>query len=287
MTSKLSKPTRWKRRVLYFAIGLFVAYLAGCYWLAGRYLSPPQYDNPRDPIFTLDHLGQSSLWTVTPKDPKAVFILCHGYQGRQAAWTEVARFLGQDGYAIFVPSFPGHDSHPDPVTGFGLKERDIIGEVASLARTRYPKHAIVVVGISMGGAAAWLASEKFPDRIDAIATEGAFTRMNDATNCYFDRALPGGRYLLAPVRWIAQSKSGVDPMSINPVESAMKWRGKPALVMHGALDQVFPVAFAQELGQATGTEPWIIPGAGHAYGFATDPTGYIARLEALASEARS
>ncbi|MBI3721805.1 MAG: alpha/beta hydrolase, partial [Fimbriimonas ginsengisoli] len=138
----------------------------------------------------------------------------------------------------------------------------------------------VLVGISMGGAACWLAVERA--RADAIVSEGSFAVLDDAVRRWFDLLLPGGHVILAPVRWLAKVRSGVDPSTVRPVDGAARWRGRPALVIQGDRDRLMEMSQAKTLSEAAGCPLWVVPGAEHAQCQNLAPAEYVRRLSELA-----
>ena len=76
--------------------------------------------------------------------------------------------------------------------------------------------------------------------------------------------------------------TGIDPASIRPIDAAAKWKGKPALVIHGDGDKLIPRGNADRLAQAAGAPLWIVPHCGHAEASSEAREEYIERLEALA-----
>lgn len=281
----MQRKRRW-RRVLYFIAGLGLAYVVGCYFLASRYVRPgTQNGGPPPEGFALA-VGFNSWVSDTLQSGKPVFVLVHGYGGTQYGWRDVAGALRDKGYGVVIPALPGHDNRTEETSGFAIKESQILVDGAKWIREKSGDQTkIVLVGISMGGAACWIASEKDPS-IHAVASEGSFARLEPATKSWFNRKAPGASTYLAPVIWIAKKLSGVDPGDVNPVEAAAKWRGKPSLVIHGDLDELFPLANGKELAEAAGTELWTVKGATHAHCSDIDLDKYVENLEKLVEEVK-
>ncbi|MBN9501993.1 MAG: alpha/beta fold hydrolase [Armatimonadetes bacterium] len=262
----MRRKRRW-RKVTYFLVGLFVAYWVGCYYLAVKYVRPGTV-NESGPPDTLRSIGNPIVW-ATPGlaegvGSKPVFVVVHGYRGSQSGWAKVADSLSKRGFEVVVPALPGHDSRTDETSGFGRKESQVVVDCVAWARKQSVKPPkVYLLGVSMGGAACWLASEKDPT-VDGVVTEGCFARLDEATRDWFDRKAPGSSVYLRPVIWFASWMSGVDPKTVNPVEAAAAWKGKPSLIIHGEDDQLFPTSNGRTLAGASGGELWIVPGAKHA-----------------------
>ncbi len=258
----------------------FAIYLAICFGLAQMYLHPPRVAEVRDKHVRSIALGTTPVWAIDCNNPKAVFVLCHGYGGTRQTWEEVALRLSQRGYTSLIPSMPAHGENPDPDVGFGPKESKMATECAAYAREHHPGLPVIGVGISLGGAAVWLASESF----DAVATEGTFPTMDQATDAFLDSALPWGHITFRPVKWIAEWRSGIPSRGVRPIDAIKKWEYKPVLVMHGTEDRLFPISFGEEIAKTLGTDLWRIKGAAHAYGFDVAGTAYIDKLDQLAQQ---
>jgi pimeloyl-ACP methyl ester carboxylesterase len=275
------RPKRRWRKVIYFLLGLALAYFAGCFYLASKYVRPGvANDGPIPNGFHESSNPNAWISNDLPKS-KSVFVLVHGYGGNQFGWRDVAKLLIDKDHGVVIPALPGHDNRLGETSGFAEKESTEVARTVDWIRAQAsPGARIVLVGVSMGGAACWLATAK-TSNIDAIATEGCFARLEPATNRWFDRKAPGASIYLAPVIWFAKKLSGVDPSNINPVEAAHMWKGKPSLVIHGSDDQLFDIADAKSIAEQSGGELWIVHGAGHAHCSDVDCDAYIGRLVKL------
>ncbi len=256
--------------MIYFLLGLIAAYFAGCFFLAKQYLSPPRvvYERPAG-VSEVALADKTPVW-VSPglekggSRAKVVFVMVHGYQGCRATWSDLLPLLMREGYEVVVPAMPAHDTNPDPTCGFGIKESEVVLETVEWARSRFEKPPkVILVGISMGGAAVWMASEKDPS-VDAVVTEGSFAILDETANRWFDRTLPGGHVIMVPVVWMAKKMSGVDPSTVRPIDAAEKWKGRPSLIIQAAEDQLMPRNYAERLAKAAGCPLWVVPGATHA-----------------------
>ena len=263
-----------------------LAYLGFCTVAAYGYLHPQRevYDAPGTVVETT--VGTIPVW-ATPdlakgKPSRVVLVLAHGYGGTRATWNGLLEDLRAAGVDAVAPAMPGQDASPDPTVGFGKKEARTILDCAAWARKRGAKR-VVGLGISLGGGAVWLASEEAPDALDGVVTDASFAVFSEAMDRLFAYRLPfpGGALLLRPVVWIARLMSGIDPYAFRPVDSAARWRGKPALVIQGDADQLVVPSNGRRLADASGGTLWSVPGANHAEDYATDPEGYAKRVVAF------
>ncbi|HEY0866200.1 MAG TPA: alpha/beta fold hydrolase, partial [Fimbriimonas sp.] len=250
--------SRNRRLALYLLIGAGM-YLALCFVMAKGYLSPIRRIPVAMPPLEERSANGTPVWT-TPRfgSGKVLFVMSHGLGGARDTWSDLMLGLHERGYDCVAPAMPGQDAHPDPTIGFGAKEARTIAQTVEWARTQYgepPK--VVLVGLSMGGAAAWLASEIEPG-VDGVVTEGAYARFDEAMNRFFDRRLPYGSVLFRPVVWFASSMSGTRAEEVVPLDSARKWRGRPSLVIQGSDDDLIQHSHAQRLAEASGGELWVV-----------------------------
>lgn len=273
-------------------VGVVLAYLVVCFLLARGYVYPVRFTAPQPPNFCeLRFAGASGADRVVWASPglargvRTVFVFAHGYGGTRGDWAETMEALSQKGMGSVAIAMPGQDASPDSGVGFGLKESRAIQDTAAWVRQEFGAERVVVVGLSMGGAAAWLAGAEASHLIDAIATEGAFAQLDEAMGSWFDGILPLGSWVLRPVPLFGRMISGIDPASIRPVDAASGWT-KPSLVIHGEQDSLIPRRHAERLAQASGAAVWWVPDAAHAQCQVLAPEAYVRRLVELAERVR-
>ncbi len=259
-------------------------YLGACFALSGRYLSPKRRLTTVPAGMALGTWGGQECF-VTPRLARGervpvVFVLAHGLGGGRDSFAGVAQTLDRAGYGAILPPMPGQDANPAPRIGFGVEEADLLVKIAEEARGLPGAPKVVVGGVSMGGAAAWLASEKAP-WVSGVVTESAYTDMATATDLYLGRLFPGSVVALRPVVWFGTLRSGIAIGSIRPIEAAGRWKG-PSVVMHAGADGLFPVSMGDRFAAAAGTRDEVFPGAAHAFCRESDPGRYDALFLGLA-----
>ena len=243
--------------------GLFLAYVAFCFYLADTIVSPRRRLSylPKE-FVTWDPVAGVHAW-ASPSVPlgqaKNVFIFSHGLKANRHFFYETAKDLQKRGYDVVLLPMPGHDDSPEKMLGFGTKESVLIRQTIDAVKAEH----IVLVGCSLGGASSWMASDH--PRVDGIVTECAFGRLEPVTHAWFNNVLPHGDVIFKPVLWIASARLGLNPSDINPVDTARKWEHKkPALVIQAQDDKIIPLEQARELADVSGAEYWQVPIAGHA-----------------------
>ncbi len=271
---------------------VFGLYLGVCGLLAKTYLQPPRLVSALPPGLKEVSVPTRSGPTPSFATPhladghpsEVVFVLAHGYGGIRAGWAVLMRELSTRGYDSIAPSMPGQDASPDSTVGFGVKEGRVLVDTVSWVRSHGGRR-VVLLGVSMGGAAAWLASAEDPT-IDGVISEGAYALFDEAMRGWFDRKAPGASIYLRPVVWFASLATGLRPSVIRPVDAAEKWRGRPALVIQGEADTLIPMSHAERLAAAAGCEIWRVPLASHAQCAECAGVSYLDRLDRFARALR-
>jgi len=257
--------------VIFYIAGALVLYLLLSWRLAYTYIHPPRESvlapgwinivsipSPRGsiPAWASPQLAQGHGKPV-------VFVLVYGYGGTREAWQDEMCELPKLGFECVTPCMPGQDESPEKFVGFGYPEARVVLETVKWVRTQYKKPPkIILWGVSMGGAASWLASEQDPT-IDGVITEGAYARFDEAMDHWLGRSGPGASIYLKPMVWMASAMDHIDPSKIRPMDSAAKWR-KPALVIQAGKDDLIALSHAQRLSEGAHCPLWIVPNATHA-----------------------
>lgn len=269
---------------------MLLVYFLVCLWLAYGFLHPRRFRHLVRPVDLDQVMVQSSKGPVptwaTPnlaagKGSSVVFVMAHGYGGDRSYWTSQMLDLAKLGFDCVAPSMPGQDASPDDTVGFGPKEATMVVDAVRWARSKCPKPPkIVLWGVSMGGSAVWLATQMEPS-VDAVVSEGAYTRFDEAIDCKLNEHTPGGSVWLRPMVWLASWEANLDPSSIVPLNAAAKWK-KPALIVQAENDSLIPMRHAKQLATASNGVLWVVPYATHAQCFSIDEKEYLKRILALA-----
>ncbi|MFW5697068.1 MAG: alpha/beta hydrolase [Fimbriimonadaceae bacterium] len=282
---------RW-RKLFYFAIGLLLVYGVVVLLLARSYVYPVRRETPpvEPPLVesTLPGPGYNIPVWATPAlaegrpEAPVVFLLVHGYGGRRSDWSNTAPLLAENGYEVLVPAMKGQTESESAGVGFGLYEAEELIVLAEQVQEMYPgEPKIVLGGISMGGAAAWIAAGKRPDLFDAVVTEAAFARLDWATKEFLTGGVKGSAFLFKPMTTLASRMSGIHEDDVRPFEWAQKFDG-PAIVIHGDADRLIGLRHAELLAESSGAELKIIPDLRHAQMDSDNPDLYFKILKKMA-----
>ena len=196
-------------------------------------------------VTTSDGLALLAWYLPPARDNARVVLYLHGnaaHIGNRAYRLAPYQRLG---WGVFLLEYRGYGGNPGQPSEAGLIT-DAHAGLAALREMGFSLSAIVVWGESLGtGPAVQLAVEH---KVAAVLLESAYTSIADIARL---------RYRLFPVDWLLLDRFD----SLRKVSSIQA----PVLVMHGAYDQIVPVAMGRAV-HAAAPDPkqlWIASDAGH------------------------
>lgn len=278
------RKNRFRKVILWLALGIGL-YFGMCYKLADGLIHMPRSHPEKPSEFGVwQPVKDVNAW-VTPSiiegKRETVFVLCHGLGGDRGYYANTGLELQKRGYQVVILPMTGQDDNPSETVGFGPAESELIRQTVRALKAE----RTILVGCSLGGAAAWLASDE--PGVSAVVSDSAFARLDEACEAWLKKDLPYGNILLRPVIWFGTARVGVKPSGVNPVDLASVWNPirnqippKPALVIHGSEDRLFGKSNAERLAKAAEAELWIVPDKGHAQ--PVDDPNYVGKLIELA-----
>lgn len=237
----------------------------------------------REVSFATPDGDRLSAWFV-PGSNDAAVVLLHGAGSTRTAVLDHAAVLASRGYAALLVDGRGHGRSQGRAMDFGwYGPQDVAGAASFLEGLGVDR--IGVVGLSMGGEEAVAAAGSDP-RIGAVVAEGA-TGMQEADHGW----LPGGvngaiERALERVQFTAADLlSGASrPMPMRDAIAAAAPR--PFLFVAAGTDPDEIDAGRWFRAASPGTvQLWVVPGAGHTGGLATDPSGWERRVVGFLDEA--
>jgi fermentation-respiration switch protein FrsA (DUF1100 family) len=190
-------------------------------------------------------------------------LLMHGIYADRRDMLGRARFLQQAGYSSLLFDFQAHgESRGDSVTFGHLESRDA-REALRVARETFKCTKVAVIGDSLGGAAALVASP--PLDVDAMVLEAVFTTIEEAVGDRLEMRLGRAGRILEPLLTAQlRLRFDVEPAALRPIRGIASYPG-PVFVIGGAEDRNTPLEATRRL-FAAAREPkvlWIVPGAAH------------------------
>ena len=244
-----------------------------------RRIGPPPADlGVTDVAFPSESGAIVHGWLCDVPHAKAVVLLLPGVRANRLAMVDRARFLRRAGYSSLLIDLQATGETRGSHITFGWLERyDVLAAVAFLRRTR-PLTPIAIIGQSLGGAAALLATP--PLRADAIVVEQVYPTIERATanrlHHYFGPAGTLGEPLL-----LGQLKPrlGVSENDLRPIDHIDAVRC-PIFVIGGVDDtSTTPDETGQLYRRAHSPKQlWLVPGAAHVDLYAAAREKYAQRI---------
>jgi len=183
-------------------------------------------------------------WHVPPRGEKPVVLYFHGNGGALALRADRFRALIADGTGLLALSYRGYGGSSGSPSETGLvRDAEAVYEFAA---ARYQTARLALWGESLGTGVAVALAATHP--VAAIMLDAPFTSA---------AAVGAAHYPFLPVRWLMKDPFYSDRRILDV--------RAPALVLHGARDDVVPIAFGEKLfALIPGPKQFIrFPDAGH------------------------
>ncbi|MGZ4975404.1 MAG: alpha/beta hydrolase, partial [Limisphaerales bacterium] len=230
-----------------------------------RQSGPLPSDFPAEMVKIQSSSGSDlSGWFLPARNSNApIIILMHGVRGCRGDMLGRARFLHEAGYGTLLFDFQAHGDSPGKQITFGfLESRDAQAAVA-FTRRKSPSVKIALIGVSMGGAAALLASP--PLQVDAMILESVYPDIVRATEDRMVMRLGLVGKIFTPLLTCQLGlRLDVTPNQLRPIDGVTKVL-VPKYFFAGTEDHQTTLVEANEL-FAAAAEPkqfWAVEGAGH------------------------
>ena len=240
-------------------------------WLVGgalvapnqRYIGSENLEFPVDEVMLDSESGASiATWYASSDDAKATIILLHPVRANRKAMLGRAKLFLDAGYAVILIDFQAHGESLGRYITFGHLERHDVRAAVAYARKLNPGHRIGVVAISLGAAAALLAS---PLGVDALVLESVYSTIAEAVDNRVAMRVGPLSYALTPLLlWQLKPRLGFSPSDLRPIDYIAKSQA-PVLIANGELDRHTPITQARQLFDAANTpKRWVVfKGAAH------------------------
>lgn len=191
--------------------------------------------------------------------------------------TPWARQFYEKGYHFVAPNLRGHGDSEGDYIGMGWDDRKDVLKWIDKIIALDPQAEIVLIGVSMGGAAVMMTSgEKLPSQVKVLVEDCGYTSAYDVFVYQLHElyGLPPFPVLNA-ANTLAEIRAGYsikDASSINQ----LKKNKTPILFIHGEADTFVPFKMVDQLYAATDApkEKLIIAKAGHAEAEEMNPKKY-------------
>ena len=175
-----------------------------------------------------------ATWHAVHPASNAVVVLLHPIRSDRRAMLARAALLYGEGYSIVIIDLQAHGETPGDHITMGYLEKDSVRSAVEFARRTFANQQIVVLGWSLGGAAALLAS---PLEVDAMILESVYPTIAQAAANRIELRLGSLHHLLTPFL-LAQLplRLGISADELRPIDS-LPAAGCPVLIMGGENDE--------------------------------------------------
>jgi len=192
-------------------------------------------------VVAADGITLRGWWIPAPEQPaRGTIIGLHGVASPKTDWASFSGMICPRGFNLVLYDSRGHGESDNTVVTYGYKESgDVSTVLDALGAKGYPVDSVILMGTSMGGVVALLASED--ERVKAVVTQSAFTTYQDVTR-FHTSSLFGA---FAPVMewpafmWASLFEWGNEYRNVSALAAAQKLN-KPILVVHGTGDWLVP-----------------------------------------------
>jgi alpha-beta hydrolase superfamily lysophospholipase len=235
--------------------------------------TPTQYNLPFEEVWfnSRDDIRLHG-WFIPANEAKATIILGHGHTSSKEPWLDIAQFLWQSGYAIFMFDFRGHGRSGDAGVSISYQERmDVHGAVDYLVGRGETR--LGMYGFSMGAAIGIIATAENP-HIKAMIADSSFAYLGSSVAVRIQLMQPWvpdwlARPLAAFTVRTVSNHFGYHHKLADPITFVGDIAPRPIFILHGELDDITPVSNAYQLYEAAHEpkELWIQMGLAHSCGF--------------------
>lgn len=211
-------------------------------------------------------------------------LLMHGVRADRRAMAGRAGFLRDAGLTSLAIDLQAHGETPGEMITFGHRESADARNGVAYLRTQQRCRSVIVIGQSLGGAAALLGEG--PVAADAIVLESVYPTIEDAVANRLAMRFGSLGRLAAPLLYLQiHWRTGVGRDQLRPVDAVRKLH-VPVLVAGGTRDRQTPQEETRRLFEAApGPKTlWLVDGAAHEDLYAFDPAQYRARLQGFIAQ---
>jgi uncharacterized protein len=212
---------------------------------ANRTVGPPPDDlNVVTTAIASDSGSKIATWYIPADNSRATIVLLHPIRGDRRSMLTRAKLFHDAGYSVVMIDFQAHGESPGEHVTAGFLERYDVRAAVDYARKMNPKDRIGIVGWSMGGAAALLAS---PLDVDAVVLESVYPTIFEAIHDRVSKRMGSLSCVLSPVLLFdLQLRLGISPSDMRPIDHIAAV-GCPVLVAAGNVDEDTTLAETQRL----------------------------------------
>jgi pimeloyl-ACP methyl ester carboxylesterase len=269
---------------LYLGVNLLFAAFSLRPFRVPLYISPGLMSYPQERVeLSVEGLTLLGWWSPCP-DAKGVVIATHGFVMNRCEWVPLLPVLHGEGWSCLFVDFRGQGASGKAFCTFGDRERQDVHAMINWVQERCPGLPIVLLGSSMGAAAAVYAAGERPGDVDGLILDGVYSDLETASKGWW--VMVGGRKLDALLKLtlpLGSLMSGIRPRDLSVVRGLAPLQGKPILLAYGTEDPIVPRPAAQKVAEAAGEGAVLewFEGAGHGHGRFREPARYHQAIVSL------
>lgn len=225
-------------------------------------------------------------------DSADCLLLLHGNRASRTAMFPLFDALSRAGDCVLAVTLSGHGDSGGELLDAGWSARHDVAAAVSALEREAPGRPVVVVGTSMGAAAAIFAAPQLAGRVSGYVFEALYRDLETAvrarTELYLPAPLDAVAYLT--LRLWAPLLIGVPIQQINPLLHANRVPLQiPVALLSGSADRRAPLADVWRIHEALGrrSQLAVFPGAKHQSLYRVDPQHYLQVLASLRARART
>ena len=265
---------------LLFAFG-WVPYFLGGIATTRRYqyndrenagLTPASFDLKFEEVsFNAPDGVPLSAWWVPAADARGTVVLVHGLNRSRIEMVKKTPFLNRKGWNALLFDLRHHGQSGGTVSSFGHFEKQDVHAATELARKRSPG-AVVLWGVSLGGASATLAAAEDPE-VAALVCDSSYRSLRDTVDHHLTLARTWRWWMRVVPRWPVGAevlywigrRGGFDVDAVDIRAAAARLGERPALFVCNSGDRRMPVEIAFDLKAAAGDHArvLVVPGNSH------------------------
>jgi uncharacterized protein len=204
-----------------------------------------------------------SGWFAVVGERAPVLLLLPAVRANRLSMVDRALFLHRDGYSVLLVDLQAVGESKGEAITFGWRERLDVLAAVTFIRKHLPQAPIAILGSSLGGAAALLATP--PLEVNALILEAVYPSIEKATQNRLRMHLGRAGAWAVPLLLVqVRPRLGVSPGQLRPIDHAGRVRC-PVLVISGAADRHTTPEDTQLLYDRIASPKllWIVPGAEH------------------------
>lgn len=217
-------------------------------------------------------------WFVPVKSARGAVVLLPPIRSNRLGMVRRAKLLSAAGYTTLLIDFQATGESVGKAITFGWRERfDVLGAV-QFVRERAPSTPVGLIGVSLGGAAALLATP--PLHVDAMVLEAVYPSVERAIENRLRIRVGAAAPLLTPLLSLQlRPRLGVSGEQLRPVDHIGNVRA-PVFIIGGTEDRHTTEEDTHRLFDAA-NEPkqlWLLPGVAHVDFLDASPEEYGQRV---------